>query len=312
VSAMANNGNQAIANAGGAHTTPRVSLKDYRAQTPTWCPGCGDFGVLRAIQRALVDLGIAPHEVLVVSGIGCSGKLSSYIGTYGFHGLHGRTLPVAQAAKLANRSLTVLAVGGDGDGYGIGVGHLVHAIRRNVDITYVVMNNDVYALTVGQSAPTTPRGRVTRSAPYGTPEAPVSPLGMALGLGAGFVAQGFAGDVDHLTGIIKAAIRHRGFALVNTFSPCVTFNPEFGYDYLQAHLVNIDDDPAHDRHDVLAAMRRLTETGGFVQGILYEHPASVPYDEALPRFSTEPLTAQVAPPDGATRAAVLASFGMTA
>lgn len=288
-----------------------ASLNDYRAEAPTWCPGCGDFGVLRAIQRALVDLEIAPHEVLVVSGIGCSGKLSSYIGTYGFHGLHGRTLPVAQAAKLANRNLTVLAVGGDGDGYGIGVGHLVHAIRRNVDITYIVMNNDVYALTVGQSAPTTPRGRITRSAPYGTPEAPVSPFRMALGLGAGFVAQGFAGNVDHLVAIVKAAIRHRGFALVNAFSPCVTFNPEFGYDYLRARLFDADQDPGYDRHDAMAAMRVLSEKGSFIEGILYEDPVAIPYDEVLPQFAKEPLVAQVAPLDDATRQAVLASFGLT-
>lgn len=291
--------------------TRKVTLNDYRAETPTWCPGCGDFGVLRGLQRALVDLQIEPHRVLVVSGIGCSGKLSSYIGTYGFHGLHGRTLPVAQAAKLANPELTVLAVGGDGDGYGIGVGHLVHAIRRNVDITYVVMNNDVYGLTVGQTAPTTPLGRVTRSAPYGSSDNPLSPLGLALGLGASFVAQGFSGHIDHLATILRAAIQHRGFSLVNVFSPCVTFNEEYGYDYLRQRLVDIDADAAYSRLDRMAALRKLAETGGLVEGILFEDPERVPYDQLLPQYKPEVVTGAPRPLSEEERRAVLEGFSLT-
>ncbi|MDI3316763.1 MAG: thiamine pyrophosphate-dependent enzyme [Bacillota bacterium] len=289
----------------------KVTLNDYRAETPTWCPGCGDFGVLRGLQRALVDLQIEPHRVLVVSGIGCSGKLSSYIGTYGFHGLHGRTLPVAQAAKLANPELTVIAVGGDGDGYGIGVGHLVHAIRRNVDVTYVVMNNDVYGLTVGQTAPTTPLGRVTRSSPFGSSDYPLSPLGMALGLGASFVAQGFSGHIDHLAVILRAAIQHRGFSLVNVFSPCVTFNEEYGYDYLRQRLVDVDADPSYRRLDRATAAAKLAETGGLVEGILFEDPERVAYDELLPQFAHEPLTRRVAPLKEDERQSILEAFSLT-
>ena len=288
-----------------------VTLKEYRAETPTWCPGCGDFGVLRGVQKALVDLGLEPHQVLTVSGIGCSGKFSSYIGSYGFHGLHGRSLPVAQAVKLANRDLTVLAVGGDGDGYGIGVGHLVHAIRRNVDITYVVMNNDVYGLTVGQTAPTAPLGQVTRSAPYGSSDTPVQPLSLALGMGGGFIAQGFSGSVDHLAELIAKAIQHKGFSLVNVFSPCVTFNADHGYDFLRERLVDIDADQQYNRFDRMAAAAKLQETGGLLEGILFEDPERASYDELLPQFAEEPLTRRVEGVPDEVRKEIVAEFSLT-
>ncbi|MBX6396160.1 MAG: 2-oxoacid:ferredoxin oxidoreductase subunit beta, partial [Alicyclobacillaceae bacterium] len=161
----------------------KVQVQKFQSDRPTWCPGCGDFGVLRALQQAVAELGLEPHEVVLVSGIGCSGKITSYFHSYGFHTMHGRTLPVATGIKLANPALTVIAAGGDGDGYGIGLNHVLHAIRRNVNLTYIVMDNGVYGNTKGQTAPNSPRGYVSPSSPYGSTEDPIAILPIALGAG---------------------------------------------------------------------------------------------------------------------------------
>ena len=235
-----------------------------------WCPGCGDFSVQAAIQRALGNLGRAPHEVVIVSGIGCSSRLPGYINAYGFHSIHGRSLPLAQGVKLANPALTVLACGGDGDGFAIGLGHTIHAMRRDLDITYIVMDNHVYGLTKGQVSPRSGRGFVTKTSPDGSAETPVSALELALSAGAGFVAQGFSKELNELASLIEAGIRHVGFSFINVFSPCVTFNKVNTYDWYSQRLQKIDDLTGYNRHDRMAAMQRVMETEGLITGLIYQ------------------------------------------
>ena len=235
-----------------------------------WCPGCGDFSVQAAIQRALGNLGRAPHEVVIVSGIGCSSRLPGYINAYGFHSIHGRSLPLAQGVKLANPALTVLACGGDGDGFAIGLGHTIHAMRRDLDITYIVMDNHVYGLTKGQVSPRSDRGFVTKTSPDGSAETPVSALELALSAGAGFVAQGFSKELNELASLIEAGIRHVGFSFINVFSPCVTFNKVNTYDWYSQRLQKVDNLPGYDRNNRMAAMQRVMETEGLITGLIYQ------------------------------------------
>src|SRR5512134_1254258 len=198
--------------------------KHYRSDLkPIWCPGCGDFGVVQGIYRALASVGRAPHDIAFVSGIGCSSRIPGYTTAYGFNSVHGRALPIAQGIKLANPDLLVLVAGGDGDGFSIGGGHVPHAIRRNLDLTYIVMDNQVYGLTKGQLSPTSPRGLKTVTSPYGSLEQPVNPLLYVLAYGAGFVAQGTPADMPGLATLIEQAIRYPGFAFVNVQSPCITY-----------------------------------------------------------------------------------------
>ena len=213
-----------------------LRLTDYRGARPTWCPGCGHFSVLGCLQQATFQLGLPPESVVVVSGIGCSGKIVQYYGGYGVHSLHGRTIPVATGIQIANPELTVIAAGGDGDGYGIGLNHWVQAMRRNVNITYLVMDNHIYSLTTGQYSPTSRKGFISKTTPKGSAELHLRPLEIALAAGASFVAQGFSGDVKQLTNIIKAAIEHKGFSHVNIFSPCVTFNRINTFEWFKERL----------------------------------------------------------------------------
>ncbi|MEM2066080.1 MAG: 2-oxoacid:ferredoxin oxidoreductase subunit beta, partial [Candidatus Caldarchaeum sp.] len=205
--------------------TTRLSIVSYRTPVHNdWCPGCGDFGILSAIQMALADLQIPPHKVAVFSGIGCSGKTPHYINAYGIHTLHGRVLPFALGAKLANPSLTVLAVGGDGDGLGIGAGHFVNTGRRNVDFTYVLFDNGVYGLTKGQASPTLPRGMKTKSLPKPNVNDAVNPIALAVVSGYTFVARGYAYDTRYLKELIKKGIQHEGSAFIDVLQPCPTYN----------------------------------------------------------------------------------------
>lgn len=204
-----------------------VALKprDYKSEAHVnWCPGCGDFGILTAVQMALAELGIPPHQVAVFSGIGCSGKTPHYIEAYGYHTLHGRVLPVATGARLCNKDLTVLALGGDGDGYGIGAGYFVNAGRRNVDFTYIVFNNAVYGLTKGQASPTLPKGLQTKSMPEAAIQDGLNPLALAISSGYTFVARGFALDPRGLARLIAAGIRHHGSAFIDVLQTCPTYN----------------------------------------------------------------------------------------
>lgn len=224
---------------------------------PVWCPGCGDYGVFAGISRALTDLGIDKEKVLIVSGIGCSSAMPCVFSTYGIHSLHGRLVPVAEGAKLANDSLTVIGVGGDGDGYGIGVGHLIHAARRNIDMTYIVIDNQIYGLTTGQASPTSLIGAKTKSTPLGCIETPENPIGVALASDASYVARGFAGDPAHLAELIKGGITHKGFALIDVLSQCVTFNNLNTVDWYKQRIYKLGAE--HDPTNMSTALERSLE-----------------------------------------------------
>lgn len=270
-----------------------ATFKEFRNKVkPNWCPGCGDFSVLAAMQRAFANQGLEPEDVVLVSGIGCSGRISGYMNAYGFHGIHGRALPIAQGLKLANRDLTVVAAGGDGDGFAIGLGHTIHAIRRNVDITYIVMDNQVYGLTKGQTSPRSDMGFKTKSTPKGAIEATIAPLEMALTAGAGFVAQAFSSDVKQLTRLIEEGLKHKGFSLINVYSPCVTYNKINTYDWFKEHIINLEEDEAYDPYNRMVAMQKLMETGGLVTGLIYQNKERKSYEELIPGFREEPLAKQ--------------------
>src|SRR5690242_20476070 len=227
---------------------------------PDWCPGCGDFSVLSALQAALFELGLQPHQVAVISGIGCSSNLPGFINTYGMHTLHGRSLAVGTGLKLGNHSLKVICVGGDGDGYGIGGNHFLHTMRRNVDLTYIVMDNQIYGLTTGQTSPTSVKGMKTKSTPMGSVENPINPLPLAIAAGATYVARGYTGQVKHLVELIKGGIAHKGFALIDAFSPCVTFNHDNTHDFFKQRTYKLEEH-GHDPTDFQAAMERGYEWG---------------------------------------------------
>lgn len=260
------------------------TMQDFKTEKATWCPGCGDFGVLSAMQKAAVNLGIEPENIVVVSGIGCSGKMSQHFGGYGIHSLHGRSLPTAQAVKLANKDLTVFAAGGDGDGFGIGMGHFIHAMRRNIDVTYIAMDNHIYGLTTGQASPTSDPGFNTKTSPHGTVEAPIAPLQLALAQNCGFVAQGFSGSIKQLTSLIEKAIWHKGFSFVNVFSPCVTFNKVNTYEFYKNTLVNVDEDESYDPHNRMAAMGKVAEADNIIVGLIYEDTERPSYEDSVYGF----------------------------
>ncbi len=241
--------------------TTATKAADFKGKVdPDWCPGCGDFGVLRALQAACVDLGLQPHQILTVSGIGCSSNLPGFFNAYGMHTLHGRALAVATGAKLANHKLTVVATGGDGDGYGIGGNHFVHIARRNIDITYLVMNNQIYGLTTGQISPTSEFGMKTKSTPHGSVELPVNPITSAIMNGATYVARGFSGDNKHLIELVKNGMRHKGFSLIDVFSPCVTFNHDNDYKFFKPRVKKLEDE-GHDPSDWKTACEKALEWG---------------------------------------------------
>ncbi len=256
-----------------------IEPAEYKtSRSPTWCPGCGDFAVLSAIRNALYELQIPPKDTLVISGIGCSGNLSHYLGTYALHVVHGRALPVATGARLAKPNLNIMVVGGDGDGYGIGVGHFIHAMRRNLDITYIVMDNQIYGLTTGQASPTSRTGMVTKTTPDGVIEAPINPLALAAVSGATFIARGFSGDPKHLTELIKAGISHRGFAVIDVLSPCVTFNKVNTYDWFRSRVYKLEAS-SHDSMSFQAALPKSMEWGDRIPlGIIYRTQAPT-YEE---------------------------------
>jgi len=237
---------------------------------PDWCPGCGDFGVLNGVKQAAAKLGIKPENLLVVSGIGCSSNLPGYVNSYGIHSLHGRAVPVATGAHLANTDLTTIITGGDGDGYGIGVGHLLHAMRRNLNITYLVMDNQIYGLTTGQTSPTTHLGQKTKSTPQGNIENPLNPLALAITAGATFVARAFSGETKHMAETIAAAIEHKGFSLVDIFSPCVTYNKVNTYPFFKERVYKLEDEN-WDSSDFHKSMQKAFEWGDKIPlGVVYK------------------------------------------
>ena len=248
-----------------------VELKpgDYKTDLkPVWCPGCGDFGVLNALYRALSALQVEPWNTVILSGIGCSSRLPGYVKTYGFNGVHGRALTLAMGVKVARPDLNVIAVGGDGDGLAIGGNHLIHACRRNLDVTYILMDNEIYGLTKGQVAPTTPTGDKTKSTYWGNPEPSVDPCELAISTGATFVARGFSGDMKGLVQLTTAALEHHGFSFLNVMSPCVTWRGDDQFKQLKAKVKPVPED--HDVTSRIDAMRFTRETDILTTGVLYE------------------------------------------
>jgi len=239
--------------AAAAAAPKKFALQQYKTEVHVdWCPGCGDFGILSSIQQALFQLQIPPYRVAMISGIGCSGKTPHYIDTYGLHTLHGRALPVATGAKLANNQLTVVAVGGDGDGYGIGAGYFVNSGRRNVDMTYIVFNNGVYGLTKGQASPTLAKGLKTKSMPEASIQEGVNPIALALGAGYTWIGRGYALDVKTLVSLMVQAINHKGTSFLDVFQTCPVYNDlrtkewYAGEDIGRARIRKLDADPEWD------------------------------------------------------------------
>ncbi|WP_086427896.1 2-oxoacid:ferredoxin oxidoreductase subunit beta [Staphylococcus cornubiensis] len=270
-----------------------ATFKDFRNNVkPNWCPGCGDFSVQAAIQKAAANVGLEPDEVALITGIGCSGRLSGYVNSYGVHSIHGRALPLAQGVKMANRDLTVIASGGDGDGYAIGMGHTIHALRRNMNITYIVMDNQIYGLTKGQTSPSSAPGFVTKTTPKGNIEQNVAPLELALSSGATFVAQGFSSDIKALTKMIEDAINHDGFSFVNVFSPCVTYNKINTYDWFKENLTAIDDIENYDVSNKQAALQTVLEHDSLVKGIVYQDTTTPSYESQIDGLAETPLAHQ--------------------
>lgn len=257
-------------------TLAPLAAGDFKSDLkPIWCPGCGDYGVLTALTRALAAVGRPAHEIAFISGIGCSSRIPGYTKAYGFNTVHGRALPIAQGIKLANPGLLVLAASGDGDGFSIGGGHVAHVIRRNVDLTYIVMDNQIYGLTKGQLSPTSARGRKTVTSNFGSLENPVNPLLYVMGYGAPFVAQGSPADMAGLTAIIEEGIRFPGFAFINIQSPCVTFGEEEQQLKAQKTKLQTLESIGHDPANAALATERAREYGEkLYTGVLYRnlHP----------------------------------------
>jgi len=246
-----------------------VTIADYKGKVkPDWCPGCGNFAQLSAISMVLANMGIEPKDAVIASGIGCSSNMPEFINTYGFHGLHGRLIPVASAIKWANPKLTVIGYGGDGDGFFEGTQHFYHAAKRNIDITYIVSDNQVFGLTTGQASPTAEMGMKTKSTPNGNIEKPLNPLDFALAAGATFVARAFSGDAKHLQEMIKLGIQHKGFSFIDVFSPCVTYNKNNSYDYFRKRVYKLEN---NDKTDLLGAYKLAQELGDKIPiGVLYQ------------------------------------------
>jgi len=267
-----------------------VTMSDYAGLKPAWCPGCGNFGILNALNGALIEMKIEPHQVLLVSGIGQAGKLPHYTRGNVFNSLHGRPVPPAIGAKIANSELIVIAVSGDGDAYGEGGNHFLHAARRNHDITYLVHNNQVYGLTKGQASPTSDVGFITKTTPYGA-ASPVNPIALAIVSGASFVGRGFAGDIDHLSNVIKKGITHRGFALIDILQPCISFNHKNTFQWYRERVYKLEDE-RYDPSDKKAALEKALTWGEEIPiGIIYEENLPV-YEDQLPALSEVPLVKQ--------------------
>jgi 2-oxoglutarate/2-oxoacid ferredoxin oxidoreductase subunit beta len=271
-------------------TVVELPLQAYQGLVdPDWCPGCGDFGVLRALELAAQKLHLPTKDILVVSGIGCSSNLPGFFHGYGVHSIHGRAVAVASGAKLANHGLHVVITGGDGDGYGIGLNHFIHAMRRNLDLTYVVMNNQIYGLTTGQASPTTEKGHKTKSTPRGNVELPINPIALAIVSGATYVARGFSGDAKHLADLIAGGIAHHGFSLVDVFSPCVTYNKINTFQFFRQRTYKLDDEKTYDASDSEGALRKSFEWDPKIPlGLIYKGE-QLTYEDSEPALKKGPL-----------------------
>lgn len=282
-----------------------VTVADYAGIPSAWCPGCGNFGILNALKKALVELEIEPHQVLLVSGIGQAGKTPHYLKGNVFNSLHGRPVPPAAAARIVNPGLNVIAISGDGDAYGEGGNHFIHSMRRNDNITYLVHDNQVYALTKGQASPTSDAGFVTKLTPYGA-VSPISPTSLAIVSGANLVARGFAGDIEHLAGLIKAGITHKGFALIDILQPCVSFNHKNTFQWYKERVYKLEETSGYDPTNRAQAMEKAMEWGDRIPiGVIYkqERPA---YEDQIPALKRGTLVSQKIDPMQAEK--LLAEF----
>lgn len=279
-----------------------IKLKDLEItyDKPNWCPGCGNFGIWAAVKNAIVELNLNPWEVVLVSGIGCSSKMPYWVRTYGFNGLHGRPIPVAEGIKLANHKLTVIVTTGDGDQYGEGLNHLIHAARRNIDMTVLVHNNQVYALTTGQYSPTTDLDEKNKVSPTPIIEEPLNPILLSISSGATFVARGFAGDLKFQTELIKEAIKHRGFSIVDILQPCVTFNKKNTFQWFKERVYKLDSnyDSKNKQQAIVKAcewpLLKPLKKGGKEKipiGIFYQEQKPT-WEDGIPQITKEPLVKQ--------------------
>lgn len=263
------------------------TIDDYKGQTPAWCPGCGNFSILKTFKETIVELGMSPHEFVIVSGIGQAAKFPHYVRGNAFNGLHGRSLPVATGIRLANNRLPVIVTTGDGDCYGEGGNHFVHAVRRNVNVKLFVHDNQIYGLTKGQASPTSMEGMKTKNQPFGVFSEQLNPLALAVALDCSFVARGFCGDMEHLKGLVKEAMKHEGFCLVDILQNCVTFNKVNTLEWYRQRVYRLGDD--HDPSDRMAAFGRTLEWGEKIPiGIFYRSQRPV-YEARFPHTQEEPL-----------------------
>lgn len=273
-----------------------TDLKELQepTHTNTWCPGCGNFGILMAIQKSFVDLNLNPKDTVLVSGIGCNSKLPHYIKTYGFESLHGRAMPVATGIKLANPDLNVVVVAGDGDAYSIGSAHFLHAFRRNLDLCYIVHDNEIYALTKAQYSPTTIKGYKSSTSPHGSIEIPFNPLAVAISAGATFVARGYAGNIAHLTELIKKGIQHKGVAIIDVLQPCVSWRKDISFDFYKDKVYDVNKE-GFKTDDKSGAIKFLLEhdvySDKIATGIFYEENRPT-YEEELKINDKTPVCKQ--------------------
>lgn len=266
------------------------SLNDYQGQTPAWCPGCGNYSILKVFKDALVDLGIEPPQITIVSGIGQAGKLPHYLKCNTFNGLHGRTLPVATGIRLANHKMFVIAVAGDGDCYGEGGNHLLSAIRRNINVKLFVHDNQIYGLTKGQPSPTSMEGMVTKNQPFGVFSEQLNPMALAVAIDCSFVARGFVGDMESLKELMKASIMHKGFSLLDILQPCITFNKINTYDWYQQRAYHLE--PEYNPEDRVEAFKKALEWGDRIPiGIIYRNNRPI-LEERIPVLKDKPLIEQ--------------------
>jgi 2-oxoglutarate ferredoxin oxidoreductase subunit beta len=267
-----------------------ATLKDYEGQVPAWCPGCGNFAILRAFRETMVELGLEPHQFTMVSGIGQAAKFPHYIRCHTFNGLHGRSLPVSTGLRLVNHKMPVFAVAGDGDCYGEGGNHLLQAIRRNINVKLFVHDNQIYGLTKGQASPTSGEGTPSKTQPFGAVAQALNPVALAIALNCSFVARGFAGNPEHLKGLIKAAVNHRGFSLVDILQPCVSFNKINTYEWYAQRCYVLG--PEYNPEDRLNAFERALEFGDSIPlGILYRNDRSL-FEDKVPVIREIPLVKQ--------------------
>jgi len=266
------------------------SLEDYKGQAPAWCPGCGNFAILKVFKDAMAELGIEPHNFTIVSGIGQAGKFPHYLKCNTFNGLHGRTLPVATGIRLANHEMLTIAVAGDGDCYGEGGNHLMHAMRRNVNVKLFVHDNQIYGLTKGQASPTSIEGMITKNQPFGVFSEQLNPMAFAVALDCSFAARGFVGDMEHLKGLIKAAINHKGFSLVDILQPCVTFNKINTYEWYRQRVYRIE--PEYNPEDRAEVFKKSLEWGERIPiGIIYKNNRQI-LEDRIPVIKDAPLVRQ--------------------